>query len=96
MNFDHLRNRPLQKLTNRSVQKRLFQILAVLVIIGLIHNCKKIFATNLLAVTYMDEKYRNKGSTLKLFGAIQNNLFKLWKIEKRKDENGFWSFEVPR
>ena len=96
MNFDHLRNRPLQKLTNRSVQKRLFQILAVLVIIGLIHNCKKIFATNLLAVTYMDEKYRNKGSTLKLFGVIQNNLFKLWKIEKRKDENGFWSFEVPR
>lgn len=85
MNFDRLRNRPLQKLTNRSVQKRLFQILAVLVIIGLIHNCKKIFATNLLAVTYMDEKYRNKGSTLKLFGAIQNNLFKLWKIEKRKD-----------
>ena len=85
MNFDRLRNRPLQKLTNRSVQKRLFQILAVLVIIGLIHNCKKSFATNLLAVTYMDEKYRNKGSTLKLFGAIQNNLFKLWKIEKRKD-----------
>ena len=85
MNFDRLRNRPLQKLTNRSVQKRLFQILAVLVIIGLIHNCKKIFATNLLAVTYMDEKYRNKGSTLKLFGAIQNNLFKLWKIEKKKD-----------
>lgn len=85
MNFDRLRNRPLQKLTNRSVQKRLFQILAVLVIIGLIHNCKKIFATNLLAVTYMNEKYRNKGSTLKLFGAIQNNLFKLWKIEKRKD-----------
>lgn len=84
MNFDRLRNRPLQKLTNRSVQKRLFQILAVLVIIGLIHNCKKIFATNLLAVTYMDEKYRNKGSTLKLFGAIQNNLFKLWKIEKKK------------
>lgn len=85
MNFDRLRNRPLQKLTNRSVQKRLFQILAVLVIIGLIHNCKKIFETNLLALTYMDEKYRNKGSTLKLFGAIQNNLFKLWKIEKRKD-----------
>ena len=85
MNFDRLRNRPLQKLTNRSVQKRLFQILAVLVIIGLIHNCKKIFATNQLAVTYMDEKYRNKGSTLKLFGEIQNNLFKLWKIEKRKD-----------
>ena len=85
MNFDRLRNRPLQKLTNRSVQKRLFQILAVLVIIGLIHNCKKIFVTNLLAVTYMDEKYRNKGSTLKLLGAIQNNLFKLWKIEKRKD-----------
>lgn len=65
--------------------KKLFQILAVLVIIGLIHNCKKIFATNQLAVTYMDEKYRNKGSTLKLFGVIQNNLFKLWKIEKRKD-----------
>lgn len=85
MNFDRLRNRPLQKLTNRSVQKKLFQILAVLVIIGLIHNCKKIFATNILAVTYMDEKYRNKGSTLKLFGAIQNNLFRLWKIEKRKD-----------
>lgn len=65
--------------------KKLFQILAVLVIIGLIHNCKRIFATNQLAVTYMDEKYRNKGSTLKLFGVIQNNLFKLWKIEKRKD-----------
>lgn len=65
--------------------KKLFQILAVLVIIGLIHNSKKIFATNILAVTYMDEKYRNKGSTLKLFGAIQNNLFRLWKIEKRKD-----------
>lgn len=65
--------------------KKLFQILAVLVIIGLIHNCKKIFATNQFAVTYMDEKYRNKGSTLKLFGTIQNNLFKLWTIEKRKD-----------
>lgn len=37
----------------------------------------------------MDEKYRNKGSTLKLFCVIQNNLFKLWKIEKRKDKTYF-------
>lgn len=31
----------------------------------------------------MDEKYRNK------FCVIQNNLFKLWKIEKRKDKTYF-------
>ena len=31
----------------------------------------------------MDEKYRNK------FCVIQNNLFKLWKIEKRKNKTYF-------
>lgn len=69
--------------------KKLFQILAVIVIIGLIHNCKKIFATNLLAVTYMDEKYRNKGSTLKLFVQFRTIYLSCGRLKKEKIKTDF-------